>query len=255
MKIRLLPLFLGLVLAAISCKKDDPAPDPEPQPPAPTRTVSLQFKHIVDTSDLVFGALNYNPANQEYRVNKFIYYISNVVLIRTDNSSYVVPESYYLVDHANPASLKIDLSVPQSTYKAVSFMLGVDSARNTSGVQKGALDQGNKMFWTWNTGYIFLKLEGSSPSSGDPAKELTLHIGGFKGANKTQRTYSFNLGNDDPAPDKNITLGFVTNVNELFRTPQNTDFASTFHIMTAGSSANAIADNYADMFSYSGPVK
>jgi len=255
MKIRILLSFFSLFLVLVSCKKDDPAPVPEPVAPAPVRTVSLQFRHIVDTSALVFDAVNYNPDNQEYRVTKFIYYISNVELTKTDNSVYKVPESYFLVDHSNPSSLKLDLSVPQSTYKSISFMLGVDSARNCSGVQKGALDLTNNMFWTWNTGYIFLKLEGSSPQSGDAAGELKFHIGGFKGVSKTQRSYTFNLGNDDTSAEKNIAFGFVANVNELFRSPSKIDFGTTYHIMSAGASAALIASNYADMFTYTGPVK
>ena len=61
-------------------------------------------------------------------------------------------------------------------------MIGVDSARNTSGAQLGALDPANSMFWSWNSGYIFVRMEGNSPQSTQPYNKLQFHIGGFKGA-------------------------------------------------------------------------
>jgi len=36
------------------------------------------------------------------------------------------------------------------------------------------------MFWTWNSGYIFAKLEGQSDSSHAPAHYFNWDIGGFK---------------------------------------------------------------------------
>jgi hypothetical protein len=51
----------------------------------------------------------------------------------------------------------------------IRFLLGVDSARNVSGIQTGALDPARGMFWTWNSGYVMAKIEGSSPSAHVPA--------------------------------------------------------------------------------------
>ena len=36
------------------------------------------------------------------------------------------------------------------------------------------------MFWAWNSGYIFLKMEGISPASNSTGKRLEFHIGGYK---------------------------------------------------------------------------
>jgi hypothetical protein len=59
------------------------------------------------------------------------------------------------------------------------FMIGVDSARNNSGAQTGALDPTNGMFWSWSTGYIMAKFEGTSAQSPAAANALKFHIGGF----------------------------------------------------------------------------
>ena len=53
---------------------------------------------------------------------------------------------------------------------------------NTSGAQTGALDPMNDMFWTWNSGYVMQKLEGTSPQSSVVNNKMEYHIGGFSGA-------------------------------------------------------------------------
>jgi hypothetical protein len=77
-------------------------------------------------------------------------------------------------------------------YTSVAFTIGVDSARCTADLSKrtGVLDPakgGEGMYWAWNSGYIFMKIEGTSPSvarsQGQPNGEFFFHIGGFGGYN------------------------------------------------------------------------
>jgi len=42
----------------------------------------------------------------------------------------------------------------------------------------GDLNPANNMYWVWNTGHIFLKLEGTVTSANN--KALTAHIGGYR---------------------------------------------------------------------------
>ena len=57
--------------------------------------------------------------------------------------------------------MKLELAdIPNGEYTKVNYTIGVDAARNTEGAQDGALDLVNGMFWSWNTGYIFMKMEG-----------------------------------------------------------------------------------------------
>ena len=64
---------------------------------------------------------------------------------------------YHLVNQAIDSSLSFTISLAANKYDSVGFLLGVDSAGNTSGAQTGALDPLNDMFWTWNTGYVMEK--------------------------------------------------------------------------------------------------
>jgi hypothetical protein len=48
-------------------------------------------------------------------------------------------------------------------YNTAHFTLGIDSATNAAGAGGGALDATKGMYWAWHSGYINLKLEGTSP--------------------------------------------------------------------------------------------
>ena len=48
----------------------------------------------------------------------------------------------------------------------------------------GVLDPsgaGADMYWTWNSGYIFFKMEGTSPAATGMGNSFMYHIGGFGG--------------------------------------------------------------------------
>ncbi len=137
--------------------------------------------------------------------------------------------------------------MPSGEYTGLTFTVGVDSTRNVSGAQTGALDPTQGMFWSWNTGYIFMKLEGYSPQSEKGG--LTFHIGGFKAPNNTIRTISPSLNNSKVlvAAGKAPQVHLKVDVLEMFQTPQVVKFADLSTTM-GGPASVTIADNYRDMF-------
>jgi hypothetical protein len=248
-------LSLGLLLSLSACKKDKTVTDPPVTSPAPAN----QAKVVVDVSnvwgfeDLVFQKKYVNPKGDTVSITKFMYYISNVELLRDDGTKYTEAESYHLVDHTSASSKSFTLSnVPEGVYSSISFVIGVDSVRNCSGAQTGALDPAKGMFWTWNSGYIFLKVEGKAPKSPGNAS-ITYHIGGFKGVNKAQRqvnlSFSTTLLKAYVSADSH--LGLKANLRELFQNPSVIDVSTTYYQMGEGAGAKYIADNYMDMFSIS----
>jgi len=248
--------LLVLFFVFISCKKEKDAPVQPTQPTNPSTSSSglkIKFEAKVDTLPFVFGQ-NYTNANGDtFKLTTFKYYISNIKLTKTDNSVYTQPESYYLVDHSNAASTVLTLTnVPEGSYKSISFMLGVDSARNNSGAQTGALDPTKGMFWTWNSGYIFIKVEGTSPQSGSFAKGVTYHIGGYGGPDKTQRNFNLSFGSSTAGVTNTsgATINLISNVNEVFKSPTIINFFTDYDIATPGPAAKMIADNYADMITF-----
>lgn len=248
-------MTLALLIGFVSCKKDkkDPEPEPEPTPVATTNTIKILFEHNVDTIPLVLNQNYRSPNLDTFKVSILKYYISNVVITKNDNSTFVEPNSYHLIDASNLSSTSISIpGLPFTSYKGLSFTLGVDSARNCSGAQDGDLAQNKGMFWTWSSGYIMFKLEGSSPQSGASNKSLTYHIGGFGGVNKVQRNFSFNFASTPANVSASVSpiIHLSVDVNEFFKNPAAINFATQHTQMSTGATAKMYADNYADMIEF-----
>lgn len=231
-----------LLLTFLSCKQGKIIT------PTENGTFTLEFENLVNEIPLVLGTQTYKNANGDnFNISVFKYYVSNISLTKDDGTIYKIPESYILVDAAKPASLLNTLTnVPAGDYTQISFIIGVDKERNLAGAQTGALDPTLGMFWTWNSGYIFVKLEGSSPQSSAADKSLTFHIGGIVDPNNTIRTYtkSFAIGNPlRIRTDKKPQIHFKVNAASLFTGKQNISFADLNFTMGGAKSA-MIADNY-----------
>jgi hypothetical protein len=254
-------LSIALLLGFTACKKDTKEPEPTPTPTPPTQTygsLKLEFENMVDTNALAFNTNYLNQKGDTFKVTTFKYYISNIVVTKDDNTTFVEPNSYHLVDHSSPATTVITLTnVPTGSYKSVSFMLGVDSVRSAGGatVQVGDLANSGNMYWAWNSGYIMLKLEGTSPKSPASNKALTYHIGGYGGVNKAQRNFSFNFVSGG-STNANVSTTVAPDIHlkadvlELFKTPTLVDVTTLHTVHMPGSSAKTIADNYADMIKF-----
>lgn len=263
---KVLLVALPTTLLFPSCEKDKKtAEEPEPvtpivNPPASgvTGTMKVEFHNFVDADPLVYGKLYKNPHGDPYTVSKFNYYISNIVLTKNDNSKVTIANQYQIIEQADDTTRTVKLNgVPEGSYKSISLVLGVDSARNNSGAQNGGLDPNyaSDMYWGWNQGYIFLKLEGNSDSSA--SKSITFHMGGSKGTYKTQREMSIDFVAAEASVSKTSTptLHLNVNVNEMFKSPNLIAFSVNSNAQSAGTKlAKVIADNYADMIKF-GSIK
>ncbi|GGF18566.1 MbnP family protein [Hymenobacter cavernae] len=240
-------LFLALAITAISltgCDKDDSSPASN------TGELDIEIENVVGTTPLALNTGTYTTeAGDHFTVTKFNYYISNIKLKKADGTEFVQPDSYYLVKESDATSHHFTIpDVPIGDYTSINFTIGVDSLHNVSGAQRGALDPSNDMFWSWNSGYIFLKLEGTSPDS--PSKALVFHIGGFMKPYNTIRTVSpsFNGKTVMVRTDHTPEIHFHADVLKMFTGMRFADASSTSH--SAGANAVRVADNYAaGMFS------
>lgn len=156
-----------------------------------TNNVMLEFDNIVGNKDLVLNDAQYTNANGEnFNVTLLKYYISNISLKNENGETVTIPkdESYFLVDEADKASQTLTLkNIPSGNYTSVSFIIGIDSLKNTAPVEQrtGVLDLSNAMYWAWNSGYIFLKMEGTSdaaPADATGKHMFRFHIGGYGGS-------------------------------------------------------------------------
>ncbi|OSZ82450.1 hypothetical protein CAP35_04050 [Chitinophagaceae bacterium IBVUCB1] len=246
---KLFSVIAALAITTVSsCKKEDNHNDDHDNNNT-TGSVELMIDNRVKTEDLVLDTKWYtNHLGDSFQISKFNYYVTNIKLI--GGSNYAEPESYHLVEESKSSSQVFTIkNIPNGTYTGISFMIGVDSLRNVSGAQTGALDASNGMFWSWNSGYIQLKMEGKAPKSTATDKMLKFHIGGFSGANSTVKTVSLNFPQAITISGSSYHVHMEANAAKMFGMPNAVDFSTTNTVHMPGATAVKIAENYAGMFS------
>lgn len=178
-------IFLFSVVSAfclfISCSEDEQITQ---------GSIALNFDNVVGTANLQLNTNNtpYTNANDEaYKITWLTYYVSNIKLKKADGTTYNDPikpdgsAGYYLIDEANALSQEVTLqNVPAGDYTEVTFTIGVDATQVDQGAQTGALDPAKGLFWSWNSGYIFMAVEGESPASTQVGNAFQYHVGGYK---------------------------------------------------------------------------
>lgn len=229
--------------------------------------LKINFDNVVDNQQLILNEIIYkNKSNEDFVVTKFNYFISNIRLTKNDGTIYTIPQdsSYFLIQEDEKATQVITLNgIPTGEYKAVEFMVGVDSLRNTAPLEKrkGVLDPGGSstddgMYWAWNSGYIFLKLEGIS-SLGNPVNgKFYYHIGLFGGYNErtvnNTRSVKLDFTNEKTSVGKDSIpeISILVDVQKVFDGPGTSLKIEEYNSIMGGQpiKAQEVANNYAHMF-------
>ncbi|SJZ35942.1 MbnP family protein [Sediminibacterium ginsengisoli] len=257
-------IILALIIFS-SCKKnsDQPAVNAGLK-----SSLTLQFDNIAGAANVQLNTGRYtNSVGEDFTITMLQYYISNVQLTTTDGTKYAVPQdsSYFLVRESDPATQFCKLNVPLGEYRSVSFVLGVDSLRSTMDVSKrtGVLDPAatghddGGMYWGWNSGYIFFRMEGiSSFAPADPAglKKFRYHIGGFGGYSAPSLNNIKNITLDLSAngtakvrEGRSSNVHIMVDVLKMFNGATDVSIAANPTVMFGDYSAR-VAANYVQMF-------
>ncbi|MEO6315530.1 MAG: MbnP family protein [Chitinophagaceae bacterium] len=248
-----------LVMAAFaSCKKDN-----EPAYNNSLKAeLSVEFDNVAGSADLQLNTATYtNGAGESLKITKVKYYVSNFLLTTTGGTVYQVPQDscYFLIDESDASTHEPSLKVPEGEYATLSFMVGVDSLRNTMDISKrtGVLDPtgvASDMYWGWNSGYIFAKFEGTSPAITASGNVFQYHIGGFGGYSSSTpnnlKTITLDLtarGVAKVKTGKDTNIHLFVDVLKAFTGATNMSFATTAMIHSAAPGV-VVANNYASMF-------
>ncbi|HVX51612.1 MAG TPA: MbnP family protein [Chitinophagaceae bacterium] len=208
--------------------------------------LTLTFRITAGDQPLVPGNTYTNPFGEQYTVKKFRYYITQLQFLDSNSTSIqFFPDDYFIIDAGDSGTQTITIPLSIKKITSMSFLIGVDSVTNVSGVQTGALDPANGMFWTWNTGYITLKLQATSPAALVPANEFTFDVGGYKHGENVSRKIEFRIHHKRLVHN----IEFKVDVNKLFNGKHNIKIAEHPMCHEPGPLAMQLADNYATMFS------
>ena len=229
-----------LALGFSACKKD-PAPNTD------NGKLELRFEHFWGDQAFAHQTSFTTASGQAFTPTRFAYYVTNISLIKEDDGYLELPETYYLVEYSQPSSHQFQLrNIPAGRYKGLRFMLGVDSTRNVSGAQVGALDPANAMFWSWNSGYIFLRMDGSSAASTRDNGAVNFHLGGFRQPHIGSRWIEQRSNNSfEIHGEKHPELHYKVQVKNLFN---NIDLSEVAHVHSPNETSVRVADNLPSMF-------
>lgn len=244
-----------------SCTEKDPTPDP-----GAYGKLRVGFDNIVGNKNLVLNGFTYqNALGEDFTISKFNYFVSNFKLIKSDGSTHVIPQdsSYFLIREDVRESQTINLNnIPLGDYTGLEFMVGVDSLRSASPIAKrtGVLDAGGDMggdgmWWSWNSGYVFVKLEGSSPVAAGLGK-FYYHIGLYGGYDKptvnNTRIVKINFEGHKASVTNTATaeVHLFADVMKIFNGPNKMSIAVNNSIMGGQQQlSQQVANNYSQMFS------
>ncbi len=209
----------------------------------------LRFHVWANNNELVLADSSYtNAFNESYQINRLKFYISNINVAGKKMIPY--NKEIFLLEKGIADSVWAD--VLPGVYDKLFFTLGVDSAFNNTGAQEGALDPLNGMFWTWNSGYIFFKMEGYSNASTADLQRIEHHIGGYRSPFNAARLIELKLPVSLTVTEgSSNTIDINLNIDNYWNGLHSIKIAEQALIMSPGNQASKIADNFQNMFSIS----
>lgn len=149
-----------------------------------TSTVTLHAHSKMGTADFAYDTEVTNWEGRKMKFTTAQMYVSNFAL-HNDNGMQEIDDSYLLL---KPETMMYELGeVPNDHYHELRFMVGVDSVANHSDPAAWPTEHAlsannpNHAFWSWNSGYIFVKVEGlvdtTAAMNGPMDATFTYHIG------------------------------------------------------------------------------
>lgn len=201
------------------------------------REILVAVQTTIDKEQLILE--KWYPLNEidSFLVENFKFYLSHVELFNKGKLTFKETNSYHLLDFSESSKSQFSINVPEKTsYDEIHFLLGIDSLTNASGVKGGELDPTKGMYWTWQTGYINLKLEGKSNVCSTRNNAFTFHLGGFLDDYNAVQLCSFKI--------EKSTLDLHFDLKKLF---QQIDLETQNHLMSPSVDAVKLSSKIATL--------
>lgn len=154
-------------MLCLSCKKEE------------STTMNISFDFNVDGETFVPDSPQYvNAAGNRYEVNEIMYFISDIVLCKSDGEIIYVDCIHY-VDYDIPSTLEWNSGwvIPAGDYTSISFIFGLPPEKNIS----YAFVNPPECNMSWPNylggGYHYMKINGKWEDPNGNIKPFNLHTG------------------------------------------------------------------------------
>ena len=231
----------------------------DPSPSASAVLIDVSLDANAGGTPFAIGAKMMSNTGVEYTASTLRFYLSHVELldgngvaspaVLADAGGTPLRYGVTLVDYRKPDSQVLHLLVPPGSYESLSLSVGVPrDCSGGSGVlnhenaseQSYPLDVDSDMYWGWDSGYVFFKIEGHATTPAG-SKAFLFHLGDdnrYATANVPAR-----LDVSGPAAHH-----LAMDINRLFTTPAGEEApdmtgAATSNIVHGGKEADTIVNN------------
>lgn len=191
-------LLALLASAAAACGgRASPVCTADPAPADSAVLIDLAVDARAGDQPFAMGKTLISAAGDNFSVSTLRFYLSHLELV-TEQGSRVpavlaeadgTPLEYgvTLVDYTDPSSTTLHLLVPPGKYTSLALSVGVPEHCQDGGLlnhenaseQNAPLDVDTDMYWGWDPGYVFLKIEGRTTTP-NGTKSFLFHVGDDK---------------------------------------------------------------------------
>jgi hypothetical protein len=146
-----------------------------------SNVITLHFVPLMNHEPLELGKrYKIDSENSPLTINLFKCYVSHIAFYNEEELVYRATDEAFLLDGSEKNSLTRTITLPGDiNYTELRFYFGIDDKTNDKGISGGDLDPMKGMYWTWQTGYINMKMEGNCLASGSTDHTFQFHLGGF----------------------------------------------------------------------------
>ncbi|RDI95475.1 hypothetical protein DV704_06215 [Meiothermus sp. QL-1] len=143
--------------------------------------VELRLSLRVGDQAFAWGRTYQTPQGQRYRIDLLKFYLSDLALVRPDGREVRV-EGLVLAEFKPSAPTQgvplMRFEAPPGEYRGLRFDVGVPRELNhqDAATQAWPLGINSGMYWAWNPGYIFYRLEGTAFLP-EGSRKWVIHMG------------------------------------------------------------------------------
>lgn len=201
----------------------------------------FRVNHTFQGKPLALGVALHDHKGDSFVLHTFRWYLGDVVFWKNGGAVFSENGRYHLLDLEDSVSLAWPIPPAAIGADSLSFSLGVDSATTRSGAMGGDLDPTKGMFWSWQSGYINVKLEGTASQSTARGKTFELHLGGYWPPFQAAQPVGLPIGKANGAKNLALTL-------ELAPLFEAVDWPQKPNIMSPGAEAVRLSKRLALSF-------
>ncbi len=197
-----------------SCRPDEVTP-----PPPISQTARIVVNPIFGSSPLFLDSIYHGPNGIQIKVTDIKFYTT---LLSNQNNTFS-QVGYF--DFREKGNLMIEETIDYSKFSSLSFTLGVDTSLNhddpsafPNNSPLNIINAGS-MHWGWNTGYIFISVEGKADTLADGLENFDLSFSYHVGTDLYQQDMSFSNLNWVKTTAQQYTLAFTLDMESFFFNP------------------------------------